>query len=72
MGCGNFCDIGSSHELLSWGSTSYLRYGLSLHDVEELLAERGIEADHVTIHRTATQFCGGSKTTTRLARDVAS
>ena len=29
----------------------YLRYGLSYRDVEELLAERGIEADHVTIYR---------------------
>lgn len=26
----------------------YLRYGLSYRDVEELLAERGIEVDHVT------------------------
>ena len=28
-----------------------LRYGLSYRDVEELLAERGIEVDHVTIYR---------------------
>jgi len=26
----------------------YLRFGLSYRDVEELLAERGIEVDHVT------------------------
>lgn len=29
----------------------YLRYGLFCRNVEELLAERGIEADHVTIYR---------------------
>jgi transposase, IS6 family len=29
----------------------YLRLGLSYRDVEELLAERGIEADHVTVYR---------------------
>jgi IS6 family transposase len=29
----------------------HLRYGLSYRDVEELLAERGIEVDHVTIYR---------------------
>jgi hypothetical protein len=29
----------------------YLRYGLSYRDVEELLAERGIEVDYVTIYR---------------------
>jgi IS6 family transposase len=29
----------------------YLRYGLSYRDVEELLAERGVEVDHVTVYR---------------------
>jgi hypothetical protein len=29
----------------------YLRYGMSYRDVEELLAERGINVDHVTIYR---------------------
>jgi transposase-like protein len=29
----------------------YLRYGLSYRDVEQLLAERGIEVDHVTVYR---------------------
>jgi transposase-like protein len=28
----------------------YLRYGLSYRDVEELLAERGVTVDHVTIY----------------------
>ncbi len=27
----------------------YLRYGLSYRDVEELLAERGVEVDHVSV-----------------------
>jgi IS6 family transposase len=27
----------------------YLRDGLSYRDVEELLAERGVEVDHVTV-----------------------
>jgi IS6 family transposase len=29
----------------------YLQYGLSYRDLEELLAERGIEVDHVTVFR---------------------
>jgi transposase-like protein len=29
----------------------YLRYGLSYRDVEELLAERDVEVDHVTVYR---------------------
>jgi transposase-like protein len=28
-----------------------LRYGLSYRDVAELLAERGVEVDHVTVYR---------------------
>ena len=34
----------------------YLRYGLSYRDVEELLAERGAEVDHVTIYRWVQRF----------------
>jgi transposase-like protein len=34
----------------------YLRFGLSYRDVEELLAERGIEVDHVTIFRWVLRF----------------
>jgi transposase, IS6 family len=34
----------------------YLRYGLSYRDVEELLAERGVEVDHVTIYRWVRVF----------------
>jgi transposase, IS6 family len=34
----------------------YLRYGLSYRDIEELLAERGIEVDHVTIYRWVQTF----------------
>jgi transposase-like protein len=34
----------------------YLRYGLSYRDVEELLAERGVEVDHVTIYRWVVRF----------------
>jgi transposase-like protein len=34
----------------------YLRFALSYRDVEELLAERGIEVDHVTIYRWVQRF----------------
>ena len=34
----------------------YLRYGLSFRDVEELLAERGVEVDHVTVYRWVQRF----------------
>jgi transposase-like protein len=34
----------------------YLRYGLSYRDVEELLAERGVEVDLVTVYRWVQRF----------------
>jgi len=34
----------------------YLRFGLSYRDVEALLAERGIEVDHVTVYRWVQRF----------------
>jgi IS6 family transposase len=34
----------------------YLRYGLSYRDVEELLAERGVTVDHVTVYRWVQTF----------------
>ena len=34
----------------------YLRFGLSYRDVEELLTERGVEVDHVTVYRWVIRF----------------
>jgi transposase, IS6 family len=34
----------------------YLRFGLSYRDVEELLNERGVEVDHVTVYRWVQRF----------------
>jgi transposase-like protein len=34
----------------------YLRFGLSYRDVEELLTERGVEVDHVTVYRWVRRF----------------
>jgi transposase-like protein len=34
----------------------YFRYGLSYRDVEELLAERGVRVDHVTVFRWVQRF----------------
>ena len=34
----------------------YLRFGLSYRDVEGLLAERGVEVDHVTVYRWVQRF----------------
>jgi transposase-like protein len=34
----------------------YLRFGLSYRDVEELLTERGVDVDHVTVYRLVQRF----------------
>jgi transposase-like protein len=47
-------------EVISVAVRWYLRYGLSYRDVEELLAERGISVDHVTIYRWVQRFSPSS------------
>jgi hypothetical protein len=47
----------------------YLRYGLSYCDLEELLAERGIAVDHVTICRWLQTFTPEFIDASRPARD---
>jgi transposase-like protein len=36
-------------EVITIGVCCYLRFGLSYRDVEELLAQRGVEVDHVSV-----------------------
>jgi IS6 family transposase len=43
-------------DVISLAVRWYLRYGLSYRDVEELLAERGITVDHVTVYRWVQRF----------------
>ena len=49
----------------------YLRFGLSYRDVEELLAERGIEVDHVTVYRWVQRFTSLLADAARLCRHAA-
>ena len=46
----------------------YLRYGLSYRDVEELLAERGVTVDHVTIYGWVQRFTPEFIEAARLCR----
>ncbi|RSM41127.1 IS6 family transposase, partial [Actinoplanes sp. ATCC 53533] len=46
----------------------YLRYGLSYRDVEELLVERGVEVDHVTVYRWVQRFSPLLAETARFCR----
>jgi len=46
----------------------YLRYGLSYRDVEELLAERSVTVDHVTVYRWVQRFTPEFIEAARLCR----
>jgi transposase-like protein len=43
-------------EVITLAVRWYLRYGLSYRDVEELLAERDIEVDQVSVYRWVQRF----------------
>ena len=55
-------------ELILCAVRWYLRYSLSLRDVEELLAERGLEADHTAIWRWVQRY--GPELEQRLRRHL--
>ena len=55
-------------ELILCAVRWYLRYSLSLRDVEELFAERGLEADHTTIWRWVQRY--GPELEQRLRRQL--
>ena len=43
-------------EVITLAVRWYVRYSLSYRDVEELLAERGIEVDHTSVYRWVRRF----------------
>ena len=45
-------------EVIVLAARWYLRFDLSYRDVEELLLERGVQADHVTVFRRVSRFLG--------------
>jgi len=53
---GSFVGFRFPPEVIILAVRWYLRYGLSYRDLEELLAERGVEVDHVTLYRWVQRF----------------
>ena len=51
-----FTGFGFPREVIVLAVRWYLRYGLSYRDVEELLVERGVRVDHVTVYRWVQRF----------------
>ena len=43
-------------EVILWAVRWYLRFGISYRDLEAMLADRGVQADHVTLYRWVQRF----------------
>ncbi|MEO1091999.1 MAG: IS6 family transposase [Pseudomonadota bacterium] len=43
-------------EVILWAVRWYCRYGISYRELEEMLAERGIEVDHTTLYRWVQRY----------------
>lgn len=43
-------------EVILWAVRWYLRFAVSFRDLEEMLAERGVRVDHVSLHRWVQRF----------------
>jgi transposase-like protein len=56
LGRSALCGFRFPAEVIVLAVRWYLRYGLSYRDLEELLAERGVEVDHVTLFRWVQRF----------------
>jgi IS6 family transposase len=39
------------HEIILWAVLWYNKYGISYRELQEMLAERGVNVDHSTIYR---------------------
>jgi IS6 family transposase len=57
-------------EVITLAVRWYLRFGLSYRDVEELLAERGVEVDHVSVYRWVQRFSALLADAARPSRHV--
>ncbi len=57
-------------EVITLAVRWYLRFGLSYRDVEELLAERGIDVDHVTVYRWVHRFAPEFAQAARARRHI--
>ena len=63
-----FCGFRFPAEVIVVAVRWYLRFNLSYRDVEELLIERGVEVDHVTVYRWVQRFTPQLADAARFAR----
>jgi IS6 family transposase len=41
------------YDIIIWAVRWYCKYGVSYRELEEMLSERGVEVDHITIYHHA-------------------
>src|SRR3954466_8981366 len=66
--CSAFAGFRFPPEVIVVAIRWYLPFNLSYRDVEELLAERGVEVDHVTVYRWVQRFTPLLADAARFAR----
>lgn len=64
-------------EIILWAVRWYCKYGISYRELQEMLAERGVNVDHTTIYRWVQalgsrnpEVIGSHPTTKRFYRDI--
>jgi len=57
-----------SGEVILWGVRWYCKYGVSYRELEEMLAERGIQVDHTTLYRWVQRYAPELERRTRWFR----
>jgi len=58
-------------EIILWAVRWYCKYGISYRELQEMLAERGVNVDHTTIYRALLQITTNGKLKTVLAKGAA-
>ncbi|MEW3063835.1 IS6 family transposase, partial [Escherichia coli] len=46
-------------DIILWAVRWYCKYGISYRELQEMLAERGVNVDHSTIYRWVQRFTAG-------------
>ncbi len=55
-------------EVVLWAVRWYLQFPVSYRDLEHMLADRGVQVDHVTLYRWVQRFTAGSSASRRNSR----
>ncbi len=64
-------DFKGSHypkDVILYAVFFYVRYAISYRDLEEIIAERGVQVDHATLNRWVVKYSPGIAKTTQIRK----